>query len=113
MFMSARWSPIRESSKATRRRRCDIARALRPMWRSSRTISSSMHRRSVDAPILIGSGIDVNNAATFADADGVIVGTALKRDGKVDQSLVERVIRAFKMGSDLTPNQIARRPVIN
>ena len=60
-------------------------------------------RRTVDAPILIGSGIDENNAATFADADGVIVGTALKRDGKVDQSLVERVIRAFKMGSDLTP----------
>lgn len=53
-----------------------------------------------DAPILIGSGIDPRNAAAFASADGAIVGTSMKRGGRVDapvdQKRVERVVRAFK-----------------
>lgn len=53
-----------------------------------------------DAPLLIGSGIDAGNAAAFAGADGAIVGTAMKRDGRVDaevdQTRVERIVRAFK-----------------
>ena len=57
-------------------------------------------RNAVDAPLLIGSGIDEQNAATFADADGAIVGTAMKRDGHVDAEVdpqrVERIVRAFK-----------------
>ncbi|HEV8660483.1 MAG TPA: BtpA/SgcQ family protein, partial [Thermoanaerobaculia bacterium] len=60
-----------------------------------------MLRGAVDAPLIIGSGIDETNAATFADADGAIVGTALKRDAdveaEVDQSRVERIVRAFKL----------------
>lgn len=57
-------------------------------------------RDAVDAPLLIGSGIDERNAAAFASADGAIVGTAMKRDGRVDAEVdvtrVERIVRAFK-----------------
>ena len=53
-----------------------------------------------DAPILIGSGIGESNASQFADADGAIVGTAMKRggdvDADVDQKRVEKIVRAFK-----------------
>ena len=53
-----------------------------------------------DTPLLIGSGIDAHNAAMFAISDGAIVGTAMKRGGRVDapvdQKRVERVVRAFK-----------------
>lgn len=57
-------------------------------------------RNEVDAPILIGSGIDAKNASQFADADGAIVGTAMKRNGDVDAPVdrkrVERIVKAFK-----------------
>jgi len=37
------------------------------------------------APLLIGSGLDAANArGLMAHADGAIVGTALKRDGRVE-----------------------------
>ena len=53
-----------------------------------------------DVPLVIGSGIDAKNAAMFASADGAIIGTSLKRGGRVDapvdQKRVERVVRAFK-----------------
>jgi membrane complex biogenesis BtpA family protein len=57
-------------------------------------------RNAIDAPLIVGSGVDESNAARFASADGAIVGTALKRggdvDAAVDQSRVERIVRAFK-----------------
>jgi hypothetical protein len=57
-------------------------------------------RLAVDAPILIGSGLSADNAAAYADADGVIVGTSIKREGRVeapvDPQRVERLVRAFK-----------------
>jgi hypothetical protein len=57
-------------------------------------------RETVDAPILIGSGLTTENALDYAGADGAIVGTSVKRDGRVempvDPSRVERVVRAFK-----------------
>jgi membrane complex biogenesis BtpA family protein len=42
-------------------------------------------RRAVpDRPLLVGSGVNANNAAQFlAHADGAIVGTGLKRDGVI------------------------------
>ena len=50
--------------------------------------------------ILIGSGLDAENAASFHDADGAIVGTAAKEGGlvgaAVDRQRVERIVRAFK-----------------
>ena len=53
-----------------------------------------------DTPILIGSGLSVANANAFAAADGAIVGTAIKRDGRVDEPVerqrVERLVAAFK-----------------
>ncbi len=60
----------------------------------------SRTRTVVGTPILIGSGLTAENAATYADADGAIVGTSVKRDGRVEMSVdpmrVERVVRAFK-----------------
>lgn len=53
-------------------------------------------REVVDAPLLVGSGLTVENAAQFADADGAIVGTSVKTDGRVDAAKAEAVVRAFK-----------------
>ncbi|HVR38020.1 MAG TPA: BtpA/SgcQ family protein [Thermoanaerobaculia bacterium] len=53
-------------------------------------------REAIDAPLLIGSGLSEDNASSFADADGAIVGTSLKRDGVVDRERVERLVHAFK-----------------
>lgn len=58
-------------------------------------------RRAVgNAPVLIGSGLDEKNAeALLAHASGAIVGTALKRGGRVDEPVdvarVERLRRLF------------------
>ena len=53
-----------------------------------------------DAPILVGSGLTDANADAFADADGAIVGTSIKRGGRVDDPVdrqrVERIVSAFK-----------------
>jgi membrane complex biogenesis BtpA family protein len=49
-----------------------------------------------DAPLLLGSGLTASNARDFAVADGAIVGTSVKRDGAVDATLVQALIRAFK-----------------
>jgi len=55
---------------------------------------------SNSAPILIGSGLTEANAGTFADADGAIVGTSIKIDGRVDAPVdpdrVKRLVAAFK-----------------
>ena len=44
----------------------------------------------------VGSGLTASNARDFADADGAIAGTSVKRDGAVDATLVEALMRAFK-----------------
>lgn len=53
-----------------------------------------------EAPILIGSGLTEANAKTFTAADGAIVGTAIKIDGRVeapvDPDRVARLVAAFK-----------------
>jgi len=53
-----------------------------------------------DAPILIGSGLTAANARSFASADGAIVGTSIKVDGRVeapvDPDRVARLVAAFK-----------------
>jgi membrane complex biogenesis BtpA family protein len=53
-------------------------------------------REAVDAPLLVGSGLTAENAHSFRDADGAIVGTSVKRDGLVDAARVEAVVRAFR-----------------
>jgi len=54
----------------------------------------------LEVPILIGSGLTVANAGAFADADGAIVGTSIKVDGRVDAPVdpdrVARLVAAFK-----------------
>lgn len=46
-----------------------------------------------DAPVLVGSGVTVANAATVLEhADGAIIGTALKENGKVAVDLVRRLV---------------------
>ena len=43
-------------------------------------------------PVLVGSGVRIDNVATYREADGFIVGTVLKEDGRVDAPVdVERV----------------------
>lgn len=53
-----------------------------------------------DVPILIGSGLTETNARAFASADGAIVGTSIKIDGRVDAPVdsdrVARLVAAFK-----------------
>jgi membrane complex biogenesis BtpA family protein len=53
-------------------------------------------RGEVDAPLLVGSGVAAENVAQFADADGAIVGTSLKSDGRVDRERVQALARAWK-----------------
>jgi membrane complex biogenesis BtpA family protein len=53
-------------------------------------------RDTIDAPLLLGSGLTAENAGSFADADGAIVGTSLKVDGVVDAGRVAAVVKAFK-----------------
>jgi membrane complex biogenesis BtpA family protein len=62
----------------------------------------AMLAEAVDAPLLIGSGLTEENASLFAEADGAIAGTSIKRDAgiaqPVDVGRVERLVRAFKRG---------------
>ena len=53
-------------------------------------------REDVDAPLLVGSGLSAENTSRFADADGAIVGTSIKTDGRVDRARVEALARAWK-----------------
>lgn len=55
-------------------------------------------RKSVDAPLLVGSGLTVENATQFADADGAIVGTSIKTGDRIDGAKVEALVRAWKRG---------------
>lgn len=56
-------------------------------------------RAEVDAPLLLGSGLTPANASEFAGADGAIVGTSLKRSGRVDAGRVREVVDAFKISA--------------
>jgi len=55
--------------------------------------------RAVRLPVLVGSGVSVQNLARFADAHGFIVGSALKQGGiwsnPLDRTAVESMARAF------------------
>jgi hypothetical protein len=47
-------------------------------------------------PLVVGSGLTAVNARTFALADAAIVGTAAKREGRIDAGLLAEIVRAFK-----------------
>jgi membrane complex biogenesis BtpA family protein len=49
-------------------------------------------------PLLIGSGLDAESAATLlAHADGAIVGTSIKRDGRVEAPVELSRVRALRL----------------
>ncbi len=51
------------------------------------TVASSTH-----LPVLVGSGVRIDNVSTYREADGFIVGTALKEEGRIDGRVdVDRV----------------------
>lgn len=56
-------------------------------------------REAVGAPLIIGSGLDETNAAAFGAADAAIVGTAMKRDGIIDNPVDSKraaaIVKAF------------------
>jgi len=55
--------------------------------------------QAVRLPVLVGSGVSVQNLARFADAHGFIVGSSLKQGGvwsnPLDRTAVESLARAF------------------
>ena len=57
-------------------------------------------RAVVEGPLLVGSGLTEGNADAFAEADGAIAGTSIKRDGRVDTPVdaarVARLAAAFR-----------------
>ncbi|MEM0215830.1 MAG: BtpA/SgcQ family protein [Archaeoglobaceae archaeon] len=54
-------------------------------------------REHLFAPILVGSGLNENNARKLAEhCDGVIVGSYIKKHGKVDAEKVRKIVRAVK-----------------
>jgi membrane complex biogenesis BtpA family protein len=65
-----------------------------------RGLFRALREALAEVPILIGSGLTEANAGAFADADGAIVGTSIKIDGRVeapvDQDRVARLVAAFK-----------------
>jgi uncharacterized protein len=49
-------------------------------------------KQTVSLPVLVGSGVRIDNVATYREADGFIVGTVLKEDGRLAAPVdVERV----------------------
>ena len=55
--------------------------------------------QAVRLPVMVGSGVSVQNLARLADAHGFIVGSSLKREGiwsnPLDRAAVESMARAF------------------
>lgn len=59
-------------------------------------------KQTVSLPVLVGSGVCVDNLPTYRNADGFIVGTALKEDGRVDRAVnVDRVRAMAEAIADL------------
>ncbi len=46
-------------------------------------------------PVFVGSGVRIDNLSTYLDADGFIVGTSLKRDGKLEAPVDLKRVRAL------------------
>jgi membrane complex biogenesis BtpA family protein len=50
---------------------------------------------AVDLPVFVGSGVRIDNVATYRDADGFIVGTTLKEDGRLGGPVDAKRVRAL------------------
>lgn len=62
--------------------------------------------------VLVGSGVDLNSIAAILDvADGVIVGTAIKEDGRIERAVdIERVRSLADVATRIAPRTFAERP---
>lgn len=49
-----------------------------------------------DTPLVVGSGLNAENARSFPRADAAIVGTAAKREGRIDATLLAEIIKFFR-----------------
>ncbi|MEW5826945.1 MAG: BtpA/SgcQ family protein [Candidatus Bipolaricaulota bacterium] len=60
--------------------------------RRTRSEDVTAVKQNVDLPVLVGSGVRIDNVSTYRDADGFIVGSSLKVDGRIEGPVdVERV----------------------
>jgi len=53
---------------------------------------------AVNLPVFVGSGVRIDNLSTYRDADGFIVGTVLKENGKIDAPIDVDRVRALAEG---------------
>ena len=52
-------------------------------------------KQMTDLPVFVGSGVRIDNLSTYHAADGFIVGTILKEDGKIDAPIKPEGVRAM------------------
>ena len=52
-------------------------------------------KQVTDLPVFVGSGVRIDNLATYREADGFIVGTSLKEDGRLDAPIDPERVRAL------------------
>jgi len=52
-------------------------------------------KQIVSLPVLIGSGVRIDNVATYREADGFIVGTVLKEEGHLDAPVDVKRVKAM------------------
>ena len=52
-------------------------------------------KQMTDLPVFIGSGVRIDNLSTYRTADGFIVGTILKEDGRIDAPIVPERVQAM------------------
>ncbi len=52
-------------------------------------------KQVTDLPVFIGSGVRIDNLSTYREADGFIVGTSLKEDGRLDAPIDPEKVRAL------------------
>lgn len=70
------------------------------------TSITSVREAVSDRPLLIGSGADRQNAASLlASADGVIVASSLKRQGKIENPIDVERVRSFVNATTRQPAQ--------
>ncbi|MGB2982780.1 MAG: BtpA/SgcQ family protein [Candidatus Bipolaricaulia bacterium] len=55
-------------------------------------------KSAVELPIFVGSGVRIDNLATYRDADGFIAGTVLKEDGQLGGPIDVDRVRALAEG---------------
>ena len=72
---------------------------------------AAVRARCEDVPLFVGSGLDEHNArALLARADGAIVGTALKHDGRVEAPVDAARVARLRACFDADPRRQRASP---